>query len=316
MRIAITGATGFLGRHLLPRLAAAGHELVAWHRPGRPPPADLPERVQWVEGSLGPDMAAEPLLAGADAVVHAALAYARPGAGLGAYLAENVAAGGALMETARGAGVARFVLVSSLPVHDLLVAPGARIGEDTALVPISDYAAAKIALDALAVFLGRRHGWPIAALRPTLMHGLEREPSRSRWYGLVRRVRAGGDIDTSHRVPGLDVADVCSAIEHLLEAPESAIAGRIFHASGPDWSDREVAELAAELRAAEPRSETWRAPTIADRRAAEIPIVDTAPLGALGWAPSGREALAAYVSRLSSAISAATSVPPPSPRSA
>ncbi len=44
MRIAITGATGFLGRHLLPALRAAGHDPVALVRaaPGREPQPDAP----------------------------------------------------------------------------------------------------------------------------------------------------------------------------------------------------------------------------------------------------------------------------------
>ena len=33
MRIAITGATGFLGRYLVQRLAKEGHQLRCWFRP-------------------------------------------------------------------------------------------------------------------------------------------------------------------------------------------------------------------------------------------------------------------------------------------
>ena len=33
MLIAITGATGFLGRYIVRRLASAGHRLRCWHRP-------------------------------------------------------------------------------------------------------------------------------------------------------------------------------------------------------------------------------------------------------------------------------------------
>jgi dTDP-6-deoxy-L-talose 4-dehydrogenase (NAD+) len=47
MKIAVTGATGFLGRHVLRELAARGIETVAVARTGPPPPADAP-RIEWV----------------------------------------------------------------------------------------------------------------------------------------------------------------------------------------------------------------------------------------------------------------------------
>ena len=34
MRIAVTGATGFIGRYLVRELAAASHSLRCWHRAG------------------------------------------------------------------------------------------------------------------------------------------------------------------------------------------------------------------------------------------------------------------------------------------
>jgi len=34
MKIALTGATGFVGRYLVRQLLEAGHQLRCWHRPG------------------------------------------------------------------------------------------------------------------------------------------------------------------------------------------------------------------------------------------------------------------------------------------
>ena len=42
MRIAVTGATGFVGRYLMRRLVAAGHQLRCWYRAGNERPTFKP----------------------------------------------------------------------------------------------------------------------------------------------------------------------------------------------------------------------------------------------------------------------------------
>jgi GDP-4-dehydro-6-deoxy-D-mannose reductase len=47
----VTGAAGFVGRHLLEQLVAAGTPVVAWRRPGKDP-ADLTDAVSWAAVDL------------------------------------------------------------------------------------------------------------------------------------------------------------------------------------------------------------------------------------------------------------------------
>jgi nucleoside-diphosphate-sugar epimerase len=76
VKLAITGATGFVGGHLLDRAQAEGHEVRALTRRPQPPRPG----VTWISGSLEtPDALAE-LVRGADAVVHAAAAVNAPDA--------------------------------------------------------------------------------------------------------------------------------------------------------------------------------------------------------------------------------------------
>src|SRR6516162_10046045 len=80
MRIAITGATGFLGRYLLHHLAGADHRLRCWYRPGsdRSDLEDTGGAVEWLPGTLGEEAAARELVRGTDAVVHAAVQWQEP----------------------------------------------------------------------------------------------------------------------------------------------------------------------------------------------------------------------------------------------
>ncbi len=71
--VAVTGATGFIGLHLLPALVNTGYRVKALSR--RVPPADIgvpPESITWVIGSLSQEDALRSLVQGADAVVHCA----------------------------------------------------------------------------------------------------------------------------------------------------------------------------------------------------------------------------------------------------
>lgn len=117
MRIAVTGATGFIGHYIVRRLAADGHVLRCWYRPtsDRTGFEAVGSSLEWVEGGLNDAAASRALVAGCDAVVHAAL-Y-RQGSGFrGAegelihFVEQNVIGTLRLIEAARDAGVSRFRL--------------------------------------------------------------------------------------------------------------------------------------------------------------------------------------------------------------
>src|SRR5687768_13490514 len=80
MRIAITGATGFIGRYLVRHLAAGGHQLSCWFRPDseRGGFGSATSAIEWLPGSLGDAAATRELVRGADAVVHGAVQWQGP----------------------------------------------------------------------------------------------------------------------------------------------------------------------------------------------------------------------------------------------
>jgi uncharacterized protein YbjT (DUF2867 family) len=115
MEIAVVGATGFVGRHLVPHLASAGHRVRAISRDGE-------RRQAWGDGVdayaadvVSGDGLAE-ALAGAEAVVHL-VAVPRESGGR-TFEAVNVDGVARVLRAAREAGVRRIVHLSALGVTD------------------------------------------------------------------------------------------------------------------------------------------------------------------------------------------------------
>ena len=104
--IAITGATGFAGRHAVGALLARGYRLKALVR--RPVSAGLPDGVTLIEGGLNSEAALRDLMQGVDAVVH--LAGAISGLSRGHYFEVNGRGTAAVVAAAERAGVKRLVL--------------------------------------------------------------------------------------------------------------------------------------------------------------------------------------------------------------
>jgi uncharacterized protein YbjT (DUF2867 family) len=110
--LAITGGTGFVGRHLIDAALEQGHLVRALTRSPRPPRAG----VHWIYGSMEKPLALSQLVTGADAVIHVAgvvNAPDREGFALG-----NVDGTLAVVDATRAAGIRRFVHVSSLAARE------------------------------------------------------------------------------------------------------------------------------------------------------------------------------------------------------
>ncbi|HEU4876739.1 MAG TPA: NAD-dependent epimerase/dehydratase family protein [Sphingomicrobium sp.] len=112
VKLALTGATGFVGAHLLDLALAEGHEVRALTRRAQP----ARDGVTWIDGALDRHDALAALVAGADAVIHVAgVINAADAAG---FEAGNVTGTAFLLDAAEAAGVARFVHVSSLAARE------------------------------------------------------------------------------------------------------------------------------------------------------------------------------------------------------
>ena len=112
--VAITGATGFAGRHAVPELLRRGVRLRALVR--TPEAAGLPAAVEVIKGDVNDRDAVKALLSGADAVVH--LAGALAALDRQDYFRVNEAGTEILAGAALAAGTRRFVHVSSLAARE------------------------------------------------------------------------------------------------------------------------------------------------------------------------------------------------------
>lgn len=130
--LAVTGATGFVGRHLIDRAKAQSMTVRALTR--RPQAAEA--GVEWIEGALDIPGSLDRLTAGASAVIHVAgVINARSEA---EFDVGNVAGTAAMIAAAQAAGVTRFIHVSSLAAREpALSAYGRSKAKSEALLPTS-----------------------------------------------------------------------------------------------------------------------------------------------------------------------------------
>jgi UDP-glucuronate 4-epimerase len=206
VRIAITGALGFIGSHLCERLAAAGHDLVGLDNldetlyPAavkRHTLAQL-ERLphfSFLHGDVADQAACADLCAGApDVMVHlAALAGVRPSLQQPLrYQRVNVQGTLQLLETCRTAGVRRLVFASSSSVYGAH-APVPFVETDPADRPASPYAATKRAGELLCSAYADLYGLGCIGLRFFTVYGPRGRPEMA-IASFLRAIAAGEEL--------------------------------------------------------------------------------------------------------------------------
>jgi nucleoside-diphosphate-sugar epimerase len=207
--VLVTGASGFIGRHLVAKLREDAVRL-------------LTPRVE-----LGPHADWRGALEGADCVIHlAAAAHERAqvherARDYGALQRVNALGSERLAREAAAAGAKRFIFLSTIGVHGDETR-GAPFTEASAFAPRSLYAASKLEAEERLGAVARETGLQLAVLRPTLVYG---PGNGGNFLRLLQAVKSGWPLPLGairNRRSLTYVGNLVSAIAALLARPDLA----------------------------------------------------------------------------------------------
>ena len=289
MRVALTGASGIVGRFVAARLAREGCEVVALARHGTDRTGfDFP--IGWIEGDLETETALVSLVRGADALVHSAYDHVpgkyRGGEGddVETFWRTNLLGSLRLLRAAADCGAGRIVVLSSRAVFGRPART--RVGDNHPTSPTTHYGAHKVALESLAgVYPGT------TCIRPTGVYGITHPPNRSKWFDMARDVVVGRPVTTARTSTEVHGDDVATAVWLLLTAREADVAGRAFNCSDLIVSTREIAQRMYAGHGAVAGAH----PTLPQEAPPPENIMRCDGLRALGWRPGGRRRLQATI---------------------
>ncbi len=191
--IALTGATGFLGGHVLQELVDNGYRVKALTRR---PQQDRPN-VEWIEGSLDDAESLQRLVSGSDILMH--LAGLTKALNRDIFFDVNVGGSKSLFKAAQDAGVDHVVHVSSMAARE---------------PRLSHYGASKAGADLLLTARKWSFSWTI--VRPPAIYG----PGDKEILKLLKATRYGvlpAPGGTKNRFSMIHAADLAKALVTLCD---------------------------------------------------------------------------------------------------
>lgn len=250
MQVLVTGANGFIGRHLCAALAERGIGVRRGVRRNHDSGRDTV-----VVGEIDGATDWGPALAGIDAVVHCAarVHVMRENASdpLAAFRRVNVDGTRALARQAAAAGVHRFLLLSTVKVNgeETFDRPFAATSPPS---PADPYGVSKLEAEQALLAIARESGMETVIIRPSLVYGSGVAGNFARLVDLVRRGwwLPLGAIRNRRSLVGVE--NLCSLLVRCLDHP--AAAGQIFLVSdNEDVSTPELVRAIADACGVAPR---------------------------------------------------------------
>lgn len=246
----VTGATGFLGRHLIPRLVSSGYAVRALARPSSDTTflQTQPIELAYAADITDADGVAR-AIAGCEGVIHAA-GHFRFWGDRDWFWQTNVRGTETVVAAAQQAGVARFVHVSTIAVVGQT--PDGVIDETTPCQPLDPYMASKLAAETAVLAAHTRHNLPAVIIRPGGFYGPHGHYALNRLFFTEPlrgwRIRVDGGRRITFPVY---VADVAQGIQLALE---KGTPGEIYNISGPSLSHNQINAIVSQQAGISP----WR----------------------------------------------------------
>jgi len=244
LRVLVTGAGGFIARHVIAALGNQGHTPIPayHHAPSNPTDGFVSFSIEDPAAARAAIRQTQP-----DAIVNCAAYGVDHGQqDLALAVTVNVLGPAQLFMASREAGVGRFIQVGTgyeYGSHEL------GITEETDCVPVGTYGASKAAGSLILMELGRRLGQAPVLVRPFSMYGPGESPSKL-VPQVVDAVLADAELDLTEGrelrgyMPVIDVARAIAALTTIAEPlfPH----GDVFNiCSGRSTTIREFAEAVA-----------------------------------------------------------------------
>jgi nucleoside-diphosphate-sugar epimerase len=224
VRALVTGATGFVGSHLVEALGRGGHAVVALVRNPAKAGHLGPRLVAQVRGTLDDADALARAADACDVVFHVAgVTAALDEAG---YLRANRDGTLAVLRAAERAGVARLVYVSSMAAAGP-AARGRALSGDESPAPVTAYGRSKLAGE--TAVRESRLRWTI--VRPPMVYG-PRDREVLKVFQLARAGLAPVFGDGTQELSAVHAADLAQALVDTASATASL--GRVYYPCHPE----------------------------------------------------------------------------------
>lgn len=223
MRVAVTGATGFVGGHLTDYLVSRGIEVIPFSRT-----ANCVKDVQCIVMNYSDSVMMQMQLQGVDVVVHlGGLAHKLDGLhNLNDYIEANVDSTLALAKLSREALVKRFIYVSSIAVNGGDTDGRKPFSEDDSPMPVNLYGQSKLMAEDGIKIIFKDSSTDFVILRPPLIYGADCPGNFKELLILSSCMRILPFGALNCRKSMLSVQNFVDAVFHSLHSSE--VANQIF----------------------------------------------------------------------------------------